>query len=69
DNVLWTGKGEHGVSTSALSGKKGLRDTAGALATDEEYYAPQAAANCFGSLPWAGWNPETKRADAPPPAK
>jgi len=69
DNVLWTGKGEHGESTSARSGKKGLWDTLGATLTDPEKYAPQAAANCFASLPWAGWDPEAKRTDAPPLGK
>lgn len=61
---LWKGEGHHGYSQAP--GKRGLLgSTLGAIATDPEKYAGGAAANCFGGMPWAGWDPEMPRAPAP----
>jgi len=68
-NELWKGEGEHGSSSTAGSWKAALYDTVGAAATDPVKFAPGAAANCFGSLPWAGWDPAVARDPAPPPQK
>lgn len=63
--VLWKGAGHDGYSQAA-GGKGILSSFVGAAATDPEKYAHGAAAGCFSSLPWAGWDPETPR---PPPEK
>jgi hypothetical protein len=68
-NSLWKGEGEYGSSSTAKSWKDALWDTVGAAATDPERFAPGAAANCFASLPWAGWDPEMPRDAPPPPVK
>jgi hypothetical protein len=66
---LWKGEGHDGYS-QAPSKRGLLGSTLGAVATDPEKYAGGAAANCFGGLPWAGWDPEMPRSPAPePPAK
>lgn len=58
--VVWKGSGSDGYS--AIPSRKGMLASAlGAAFTDPEKYAPGAAANCFGSLPWAGWDPEAPR--------
>ena len=65
---VWKGEGKYGSSSTASSWKGALWDTVGATATDPEKYADEAAANCFASLPWAGWDPAAPR-PAPGPAK
>jgi hypothetical protein len=61
---IWKGQGEDGYSQSASSGKGILHSFVGAAATDPEGYAAGAASACFGSLPWAGWDPALPRTPA-----
>jgi len=66
--ILWKGEGQDGYS-SAPSSKSIFSSFVGTAVADPEKYAPGAAMNCFGSLPWAGWDPKAPREPAPVPVK
>ena len=59
--LVWNGEGEEGYQSSASTGKGILGAFTQAATTDPGKYAPDAAAECFASLPWAGWDPEMKK--------
>jgi len=61
--TVWNGEGADGY-TSTASGKGMLTGFLQTQAADPGKYAPAAAAKCFSSLPWAGWDPETPRTPA-----
>lgn len=55
---IWKGEGQDGYAHAPSSSKGILESFVGAAATDPGGYAPGAAASCFSSLPWAGWDPD-----------